>query len=282
MISIIDIEAAFPDLCGLKSLAPPSGQKDVYGATQNGNQVVLKLVKPVSGSEKRFAREIDAAASLEREFVPRILDHGVTSVNGESRHYLIEEFIPGAPLSAILVDQAVQGLPFALDLIKHLLEACAEFEKAQLVHRNLKPANIIIDVKGKPRVIDFGIVRYLDRTSLTPSGTLAGVGTVGYGAPEQFRNEKPNIDSRSDLYSIGVIAYEVLSGQNPFRIDATDAFQIYQRQEKLDLDRLTIPGDDQGELSDFIGVLSQRFPSRRVPTAAQALEWFIPVYDKLR
>jgi len=93
---------------------------------------------------------------------------------------------------------------------------------------------------------------------------------------------KPEIDARADLYSIGIVIYESLNGQNPYVQNANNIVEVIQRMESQDLPPLKIPGDHQGQFSIFISSLVQRFPSRRPQTANEALDWFFTIYQQLK
>ena len=281
MIDLAAIRAAFPDLTGIKPLAGISGQKEVLVAQRNGQKVCLKLVKTYSGHEDRTAREIEAAVKLASDYVPAVCEWGTKVIAGEDRHYIVEQFIDGQTYREVLEATPVQSLNDALELANSLLNACEEFECVSLVHRDLKPENLILDPAGKLWVIDFGLARHLDLTSLTLTGQHFGVGTLGYSAPEQFRNMKPEIDSRADLFSVGVLLHEALSGTHPFAFSPPDPMKTIRKMENEDLPLLAISGDNNTDFSRFIGQLVQRFPSRRPQSASEALEWFRPIYAKL-
>lgn len=130
-------------------------------------------------------------------------------------------------------------------------------------------------------VIDFGLVRFLDMDSLTADANIMGVGTWGYAAPEQQGNNKAEIDIRADLFSIGVVAYELLTGGNPYIQNKRDIVQVLQHVRGQDLPAIPSGALVAQALSDFIALLVGRFASRRPQTAAQALTWFIPVYQQV-
>jgi serine/threonine-protein kinase len=281
LIDLAAIRAAFFDLTDIKPLGDISGQKDVFGARQNNHRVCLKIVKRYSGGGDRTEREIEAVVKLASDYVPAIYQHGAKAIGGEDRHYIIEQFIEGQTYRNVLKSTPVQPLQNVLELANSLLHACAEFERASLVHRDIKPENLILDPTGKVWVIDFGLARHLDKTSLTLTGQHFGVGTLGYAAPEQFRNIKPEIDSRADLFSIGVVLYEALNGTHPFALWPPDPIKTIRKMESEDLPLLAISQDNDGKFGHFIGQLVQRFPSRRPQSAAEALEWFRPIYTKM-
>ena len=132
----------------------------------------------------------------------------------------------------------------------------------------------MLDDKGKFWILDFGIARHLEKASITKTEARFGPHTVGYAAPEQFRNYKKDIDIRADLFSIGVVAYEAFSGVNPFWLEAQNAIDVLYRTETVLPSPLLIPGDSQRQLSGLIGIMMEKFPSRRPSSAEVALNWF--------
>lgn len=130
-------------------------------------------------------------------------------------------------------------------------------------------------------LLDFGIARHLDLTSITATEEHFGPHTLGYAAPEQYRNLKPQIDSRADLFSLGVVAYEAISGVNPFTGEATSHLDVIRRIESTVPDRLEIQEDPSGEIAAFISLLIEKYSSRRPKTAKIALEWFESIVKKI-
>lgn len=279
MLDVAAVRGAFEDLSDLAPLGVRSGQKDVLSGLRGSERIALKLIKPTAQDADRTLREIEAVARLDSDFVPHVLEHGSRSISGEDRIYLIEQFIEGGSYRASLTAGLRPALPFVLDLAKALLHACRDFEAAKLVHRDIKPENIMIGTDGKIWVIDFGIVRLLDQESLTATSLRFGPFTPGYGAPEQVRNLKPQIDVRADLFSVGVVLYESLAGTNPHLVNKRDVLHVIQSMQQADLPR--IDGID-AELADLVASLTARFPSRRPRTAQDAIEWFDPIRARLQ
>ncbi|MGK2860244.1 MAG: serine/threonine protein kinase [Thermoanaerobaculia bacterium] len=273
MLDIGAIRTAFPEMDALLPLQA-SGQKHVLRGTYRGTPAALKLIKQTADMKEKLEREISAAEQLECDYVPKIYETGERSVDGEVRAYIIEQFIDGETLRARLTREPRQTLGFALKLARVLLTACVDFERRQFVHRDIKPENIIIDSDGKVWVIDFGIVRFLQLESLTPTMAQWGRFTLGYGAPEQMRNLKPAIDARTDLFAVGVVLFEALYGQNPFYEGKSNEVDVIRHMTQQDLPLLDIAGDENGRFADFIRALTARFPSRRPQTAREALAWF--------
>jgi serine/threonine protein kinase len=166
-------------------------------------------------ARKRFAREARAAAQVRHENVVAI--HAVDEAEGLP--YLVMEYVPGVSLQQHLDRNG----PLALEEILHIgsqaAAGLAAAHEQELVHRDVKPANILLDTAGNVRLTDFGLARAVDDSSLTQSGVIAG--TPQYMAPEQARGAK--VDHRADLFSLGSVLYAMCTGRAPFRAATTIA-----------------------------------------------------------
>lgn len=272
-ISIKDIEANIAGLAIQEELKP-GGQKRVFRAVHDKyGDVVVKVV--ISG-EERVQREIEIVTKHSIKHVPIIFLSGKIKSEGQNFLFTIEEYIPGKNLREYLSAQNCLSNEQALKLLGTLLRIAVELEDVGIVHRDIKPENIMVTNSGEYYLLDFGIARALNMTSLTAPGAVSGPHTPGYAAPELFNYNKTEIDSRADLFSIGVVAYEVLSGNHPF-LDGTEVFgdEALQKTINVKPKRFEIIGDTQQLLMSFILTLMQKFPTRRPPTARKALDWFI-------
>lgn len=279
-ITIEQLKNQFPQLENITELKT-GGQKIVYGAEHKkyGN-IVLKIVLQ-SGDNPRVLREIKLIKGNLFPNVPSIYDVGTVSFNNNSYIYIFEQRITGADLRTILNEEDQIPLTCVLKFINSMLTTVVKLEEQNIVHRDIKPDNILRDDLGEFWLIDFGIARDLKSKSLTATNANFGPHTAGYAAPEQFRNLKRLVDSRSDLFSIGVVAYEMVHGFNPFTKDANSMIDVYVRTESLIEDALAIPGDEHKELAGFIQTLMQKSHTFRPPTAKFALSWFTEVMKAL-
>jgi len=269
-IDVAWVASQFPGLAPL-SLMAAGGQKWVFRADHaRYGACVLKLFKP--GAADRVDRELEAVIRLQLPNVPRIYESGTIPSPIGPLAWLSEQYIEGTPLAEIL---AVRPLSQAetFSLAGGLLAIAVAAEDARVVHRDIKPANIVIGPEGAPWLLDFGIARLLDMESKTNTDAQYGPHSPGYGAPEQFRNRKAEVDCRSDLFAIGVVIYESVTGSNPFLDDARDRLEILKRVESMQLPALDLAWDPGHEFSDFVATLTQKRPYRRPRNCREAFDW---------
>ena len=256
------------------------GQKVVYSATHPtfGNVVVKLFFK----TDARSQREIDIGSETNFHCVPKIHETGHVTYVGSDTLYVIEQRADGEELRNRLVRGERFTLKEAVNFLEQGLSFIKQLEEKNIVHRDIKPENIIVAADGKVYFLDFGIARILDVPSLTKTEALIGPHTPGYAAPEQFNNLKSDIDSRADLFSIGVVTYECLSGKNPFSEGAISHLDILQRTETITPVSFQIIGDTQQQFMGLLSSLMGKFPSRRPKDATQALNWLSAAMSTLK
>ncbi|MDG2497369.1 MAG: serine/threonine-protein kinase [Aquiluna sp.] len=176
-------------------------------------QVAIKILKEEYLSDpnflERFRSEAKAAALVEHEGIANVYDYGEDT----GAAYLVMELVPGESMSRLLEREKKLSEEQVLDIIAQTSRALAAAHARGLVHRDIKPGNLLITPKGKVKITDFGIARVGDQVPLTKTGQV--MGTVQYLAPEQATGKTST--SATDLYSLGVVAYEALAGKRPFR-----------------------------------------------------------------
>jgi serine/threonine-protein kinase len=165
------------------------------------------------------------------------------------------------------------ALTQAIKLGLHVLEALADAERCRIVHRDVKPDNVMMDLNGDFWLLDFGSARHLDLESLTATSPFGGTGTPGYAPPEQYQNRKSEIDARADLFALGVTLYEAISGANPHTSGARDVRETLRRVDGGALPLLSIKGDSGGKISEFVTTLAQPRREHRPRSVAEALAW---------
>lgn len=269
------IASQFSELTDLQPLAK-GGQKVVFAAKHaDEGDVVLKLLLKASG-EERLERELLAGQLVECDRVPRVFETGSLDTPLGECIWLREQRIHGATLRARLNAGPLDFIS-VLRLGSELLATLVQAELRRIVHRDIKPENVIIDRSGNFWLLDFGLARHLDLESLTGTRLQFGVGTLGYSAPEQMRNQKREIDGRADLFAMGVLLYEAATGSNPFLAGARDHSDVLRRVEQQPLPRLQLHADRNGALADIVSALVQKFPTQRPRTVADALTWILEI-----
>jgi eukaryotic-like serine/threonine-protein kinase len=191
-----------------------------------GREVAIKrLSKALSGDEifrERFMREARTAAGLSHPNIVAVFDVG----EEDGLPYIVMECVDGRTLAELLAEHGPLDPDRAADLI---LQACAGLEHAHaagLVHRDIKPQNLLVREDDTLKIVDFGIARPVDGTQLTLAGTI--LGTAAYLAPEQALGER--VTAAADLYSLGAVTYELLSGRPPYEFESLAELPVKQRE----------------------------------------------------
>ena len=188
-----------------------------------GRKVAIKLLKPALASDPafrtRFRREAQDAAKMAHPTIVRIFDAGEETVLDPSGNeaqipFIVMEYVDGRLLKDIIAEGPLPEHE-AVRIAGQILTALEYSHRAGVVHRDIKPGNIMIAANGQVKVMDFGIARAIAESSATIAETSTIVGTAQYFSPEQARGE--SVDARTDLYSTGVVLFEMLTGQAPFR-----------------------------------------------------------------
>ena len=224
--------------------------------------VAIKLVHAhLSGDSsfvERFLREARAMARLQHDNIVTIY----AVEEDQQAQFLVMEFCAGTNLRALIRNQPRLSLRDAVSFSHQLSSALAYAHTQGIIHRDIKPANVLVDKKGKAKLTDFGIAAALDEASITSTGQV--IGTPEYMSPEQARGVK--LDGRSDLYSLGIMMYEMLTGRTPYAEVSKTAIlgKLAYEQEELVLHfPSTIPSMLQGVVRDLL----RRNPEERMPDA---------------
>jgi tetratricopeptide (TPR) repeat protein/predicted Ser/Thr protein kinase len=244
------------------------GMGEVYLAedSQLKRKVALKFLRGYLTDEgnyrARFLREAQAAAALDHDNIVTI--HDVGEYN--SRPFFAMQYIEGRSLSRIL-KEAIPDLPQAVDYLIQMCEGLSEAHRAGVVHRDIKPSNVVVDSHQRVKLLDFGLATIRGAEQLTRGGTAYG--TLGYTAPEIIKGQQA--DARSDIFSVGVVIYELLTGQRPFLKDdeaATLHAIAYDTPEPVD----SIKPDTPAGLSLIVDKALEKDPDKRYQTADQLLD----------
>ena len=216
-----ELSGLMPNLEVLELLGQ-GGMGAVYKARQTSldRLVALKLIRPdaaeISGFAERFTREARALAKLNHPNIVTVHDFGKATQEGTAPlYYLVMEFVEGTDLRH-LIQQGDLKPEQALAIVPPLCEALQFAHDAGIVHRDIKPENILIDASGRVKIADFGLARLTgsEASAFTLTGTRQIMGTLRYMAPEQMEASH-SVDHRADIYSLGVVFYEMLTGQVP-------------------------------------------------------------------
>jgi len=205
------------------------GMGEVYRAEdkKTGEELALKLIKPeISADAKtieRFSNELKLAHKISHRNVCRMFH--LSEEKGTS--YITMEYVPGEDLKSFLKRSRRLDIGTAISISKQVCEGMAEAHGLGVVHRDLKPSNIMIDKDGNARIMDFGIARSLKTKGITGAGVM--IGTPEYMSPEQV--EAKEVDQRSDIYSLGVILYEMVTGRIPFQGETSLSIAMKQKSE---------------------------------------------------
>jgi serine/threonine protein kinase/Flp pilus assembly protein TadD len=178
-------------------------------------EVALKLIKPEISFDKktveRFSNELKISRKIVHKNIARMFD-----LNEENEtHYITMEYVRGEDLKKLIRKMGQLGAAHAIPIAKQICEGMEEAHRLGVIHRDLKPQNVMVDEDGNARIMDFGIARSLESKGITGAGIM--IGTPEYMSPEQVEGKE--VDQRSDIYSLGIILYEMVTGRVPFEGD---------------------------------------------------------------
>ena len=261
------------------------GMAVVYKAydTRLHTEVAFKIIQtdafPTQSLDRmlaRFKREAQTLAKLQHSNIVGIIDYG----EYEQTPYLVMEYLPGGSLKQILG----KALPFkeAASLLLPIADALAHAHKQGIIHRDIKPSNILFSVSRDPMLTDFGIAKLIEDAdeNHTLTGTGVGIGTPEYMAPEQGLG-KP-IDGRADIYSLGIIFYELITGQNPYSAETPMAVILKHMTDPLPNPSEMVPGLPPQVVKVLLKALAKN-PKNRYKNIAdftKALELLMTISDE--
>ncbi|MGF6822783.1 serine/threonine protein kinase [Microbacterium sp. ZKA21] len=233
-----------------------------------GRDVAIKILDPDLARDTafrtRFRLEAQAASRMSHPSIVRVFDAGEDVSGAQPVPYIVMELVEGTLLKAIIADGPVPAAD-AVRYVDGILEALEYSHKAGVIHRDIKPGNVMVTPKGQVKVMDFGIARAVSDSSSTVAETTQIIGTAAYFSPEQAKGEP--VDGRTDLYSTGVVLYELLTGRQPFRGDSPVAV-AYQHVSETPVPPTEVNELSPGALDPIVLRALAKDPYQRYPDAA--------------
>ncbi|MGH7637351.1 MAG: tetratricopeptide repeat protein [Gemmatimonadaceae bacterium] len=239
-------------------------------------RVAIKFLRGGFGSPERkirFLAERQIVADLEHPFIARLLDAGETP---DGTPYFVMEYVDGDGITAY-ADRNQLGLDARLQLFRRACDAVQRAHESLVVHRDLKPSNILVTPDGNPKLVDFGIAKLIDaeHAAATETGAAGRLLTPAYASPEQIAGKRVTV--QSDVYSLGVVLYELLTGRNPFVVPGVDGGNVERLVLEHDPLLSSVAGhawsrELRGDLDTIVLKAMHKDPARRYSSVAALAE----------
>ena len=263
------------------------GMGTVYLAEQDSPRrlVALKVIRAGFATDevrRRFQLETEALGRLQHPGIARIYSAGITDAANGSQPYFAMEYVPGKPLLEYVAQLPVSAGTSSgreersrVELFVKICDAVAHAHQQGIIHRDLKPNNILVDDSGQPKIVDFGVARLTDSdisaTRQTDMGQL--IGTLAYMSPEQALGDPSALDTRSDVYALGVILYQLLAGRLPYDINRfaiAEAVRVIREEDPTPLSGIN--RSFRGDIETIVGKALEKERARRYPTVGAMAE----------
>ena len=270
--------SALPSIIGpyrILRLLGEGGMGVVYEAEQEHPRrtVALKVIKSGLSDPKlvrRFEQELLALGRLQHPGIAQIYEAGTADNGFGPQPYFAMEFIHGQPLLEY-ADAHQLTTRQRLELMARVCEAVHHAHQRGIIHRDLKPGNILVDETGQPKILDFGVARATDSDARMTHQTDLGqlVGTLAYMSPEQVLADPLELDTRSDVYALGVVLYQMLAQRLPYKISSRlhEAVRTIQEDEPKPLS--TVSSAYRGDIETIVGKALEKDKARRYSSAAE-------------
>ena len=252
------------------------GMGVVYEAEQESpaRHVALKVLRNYPGRDAlgRFQHEAELLARLQHPGIAQVFELGTATVGGMTVPFIVMELVHGEPLDRYAASQRLDRRA-RLGLLTQIADAVHHAHQKGVVHRDLKPANILVDGRGVPRILDFGIARTIDpdlelSTLRTEAGQL--VGTLSYMSPEQAAGNPREVDTRSDVYSLGVVGFQLLSGRLPHLLGDRPVLESLRAIVEEEPPRLgALDRELRGDVETIIGKALAKEKDRRYASVGE-------------
>ena len=257
----------------LDKLIGVGGMAKVYKATDRllQRQVAIKILKDQYAEDdefvKKFSNEALSAARLSHVNIVSVYDIGEDLVSGKKIHYIVMEYVDGETLKDLIDSKDLISNHDIIDYSVQIAQALSSAHQSNIVHRDIKPQNILMDKFGLLKVTDFGIARVSTNATITYTSSI--LGTVHYISPEQAKGKF--VDEKSDLYSLGVVMYEMATGRVPFDADNSVGIAVMHIQDEPEEPK-TINPNISDRLNAIIMKLLNKNPQDRFSNAKELIK----------
>lgn len=259
-------------------LVDEGGMGRVYEGLQGMpcRTVAVKVIKPgmlSPGAARRFEYEAQILGRLTHPGIARIYSLGMQQLPGGEVPYFVMEFVDEARSITVYAQERDLSTRDRVTLFREVCRAVAHGHQRGVIHRDLKPGNILVDGAGQPKIIDFGVARSTDGSGVLPTmHTDAGqlVGTLAYMAPEQFANASDDLDVRADVYALGIVLYELLAGSPPYDFSRHAVYEVARVVKDVEPKSLSMVNPKlRGDISTIVAKCLEKDRGRRYSSAAE-------------
>jgi non-specific serine/threonine protein kinase/serine/threonine-protein kinase len=247
----------------------------VYEAEQEHPRrtVALKIIKPHLASPallRRFEQEAEALGRLQHPGIAQIHEAGTADTGFGLQPYFAMELIRGKNLREYVEEHQLNTRD-RLEIMAKICDAVHHAHQRSLIHRDLKPSNILVDENGQPKIVDFGVARVTDRDAQATSHTDAGqiIGTLAYMSPEQVLADPLELDTRSDVYALGVILYELLAARPPYEVGNQVQLALHAIREEDPPPLSSVSHTYRGDIETIVAKALEKDKARRYASAAE-------------